>query len=69
MKVALFQPPYSTDYSKSDEYFKYYTSALDDLTEDVDIFVMPESCDIPCKSNGVEQTYASIEKYAPVLVE
>lgn len=69
MKVALFQPPYCSDYEKSDEYFQYYVDALDNLQEGLDVFVMPESCDVPCLASGPKQTYASIRKYAPVLLE
>ena len=69
MKVALFQPPYSTDYSKSDEYFQYYADALDNLQEGLDLFVMPESCDIPCLAKGPELTYASIRKYSDRLLQ
>lgn len=69
MKVALFQPPYSTDYSKSDEYIQYYYDALDNLQKGLDVFVMPESCDIPCRAIGPEQTYQSIDKYADALMQ
>ena len=69
MKACIVQPPYSTEYEKSDEYFRFYTEALDNLDESVDILVLPEACDAPCLTKTKEQGYQSYEKYGPVLLE
>ena len=48
MKVCIIQPPYSTDFARSDEYFQIELDLMDQCDESMDLIVMPESCDIPC---------------------
>ena len=48
MKVCVIQPAYSTDYSRSEEYFKNQINLIDKCDDSMDIIVLPESCDIPC---------------------
>ena len=69
MKVCIIQPGYSTDYSKSDEYFENELKLLDECDETVDLIVLPESCDIPCLSSSKEESEASSNKYNSKLLE
>ncbi|MBQ6998426.1 MAG: hypothetical protein IJN62_01385 [Clostridia bacterium] len=68
MKVCVIQPPYSTDYLKSDEYFKVECDLLDKCDKSMDIIVMPENCDIPCLAKTKEQHDAVVEKYNQPLL-
>ena len=63
MKVCLIQPPYSVDYSKSDEYFKYECELLDKCDETMDIIVLPEATDMPCLCKTQDERLLSIVKY------
>ncbi|MBQ3005023.1 MAG: hypothetical protein IJD88_03745 [Clostridia bacterium] len=63
MKVCIIQPPYSSDYNLSDEYFKKELELLDQCDDSMDIIVMPESCDIPCLAKTKEEAEKSVEKY------
>ena len=68
MKVCIIQPPYSTDYSKSEEYLKTEIELLDRCDETMDIIVMPESCDIPCLARTREERDKSVEKYNEIIL-
>lgn len=63
MKAFIVQPPYSTDYSKSEEYFAWEMQKFDECDESMDIIVFPESCDVPCYAKTREENLASIAKY------
>ena len=63
MKVCLIQPPYSTDYSKSDDYFNTEIELLNKCDDTMDIIVLPEMTDMPCLCKATEQRLLSIEKY------
>ena len=68
MKVCVIQPPYSSDYSLSEEHFIKELELLDACDPSMDIIVMPESCDIPCLAGSKENAEKSTEKYnAPIL--
>ena len=69
MKVCVIQPAYSTEYSKSDEFFKRQLTLLDECDASMDIIVMPECCDIPCLAATDAQRCASVEKYNARLLE
>ncbi|MBP3361615.1 MAG: hypothetical protein J6N52_12210 [Clostridia bacterium] len=69
MKVCVIQPPYSTDYLKSDEYFNKEISLLKQCDLSMDIIVMPESCDIPCLAETKEQSEESINKYNGLILK
>ena len=69
MKVCIIQPPYYTDYSRSEECFDYELNILDQCTDELDLIVMPESCDIPCLAKTAEQSLASAEKYNQRFLE
>ncbi len=68
MKACVIQTPYSTDYSKSDEYFEITLSYLDKCDSSMDIIVLPESCDVPCLAKTKEESETSVEKYCSVLL-
>ena len=57
MKVCIIQPPYSTDYSKIDEYFNWQLDALAKCDKSMDIIVLPESCDVPCLAKKQEDFF------------
>lgn len=69
MKVCLIQPPYSTDYSKSDEYFKIECELLSKCDKTMDIIVLPEMADMPCLCKTKEERLLSFEKYNDVLIK
>lgn len=69
MKVCVIQPPYSTEYSKSDEYFKSECELLDTCDATMDIIVMPESTDMPCLCKNYEERMLSIQKYNEAILE
>jgi len=69
MKVCIIQPPYSLDYTKSDEYFKYELDYLEKCDESMDIIVLPENSDIPCIAKTQEEADKSVEKYNKILLE
>ncbi len=63
MKVCVIQPPYSSDYSRSDEHFIKELELLDACDDSMDIIVMPELCDVPCLAASREESEASSAKY------
>ena len=63
MKVCLIQPEYSTDYSRSEELFEKELNLLKSCDDSVDIIVMPESCDIPCRATDKKEDNESVEKF------
>lgn len=69
MKACIIQPPYSADYSKSDECFNIELQLLEKCDESMDIIVMPESCDIPCFAKTREEREESIKKYNKKILE
>jgi predicted amidohydrolase len=69
MKVCIVQPPYSLDYNKSDEYFKYEIDYMDKCDESMDIIVFPENSDIPCIAKTREEADASVAKYNKLLLD
>lgn len=69
MKVCIIQPGYSTDYSKSDEYFENELKLLEKCDVSMDMIVLPESCDIPCLAATKEESEASAVKYNARLLE
>jgi len=69
MKVCIIQPAYSTDFSKSDEYFTAQLNLLEQCDETMDIIVMPESCDIPCLAASREEGLVSYQKYNRIFLD
>ena len=69
MKVCIIQPKYSVDYSKSDEFFKAELELLEQCDESMDIIVLPEYADTPCRAGSKEESDASVEKYNKILLE
>jgi len=69
MKVCIIQPPYSTDFARSDEYFQIELDLMDQCDESMDLIVMPESCDIPCLAKTPEQQRISVQKYNKIFLE
>ncbi len=69
MKVCLIQPAYSTDHSRSDEFFAAQLAHLDRCDESMDIIVLPESADIPCRAGNLEEENQSVSKYNKVLLD
>ena len=69
MKVCIIQPPYSTDYSKIDEYFAWQIDALEKCDDSLDIIVLPESCDVPCLASTREDNEAAVKKYNKIFLD
>ena len=68
MKACVIQPPYSSDYSQSEECFRRMLALMDQCDDSMDLIVLPESCDIPCYAPTEAQRMESVEKYnAPIL--
>ena len=69
MKVCVIQPGYSTEYSRSDEYFEKELAMLAECDESMDLIVLPEMADIPCLAFSREESEASAKKYNKRLME
>ena len=69
MKVCIVQPPYSTDYSRSDEYFKWEMEAFDRCDPTMDLIVFPEATDTPCMAHSADDVVNSYTKYFDALFE
>ena len=69
MKACVIQPPYTTDFSKADEHFKYYIDFLDKCDSSMDIIVLPESSDIPALSKTPEQRKELVDKFNKALLD
>ena len=69
MKACVIQPPYTTDFSKADEHFKYYIDFLDKCDSSMDIIVLPESSDIPALSPTPEQRKELVDKFNKALLD
>ena len=69
MKVCIAQPEYSTDYSRSDEFFEKQLELFAQCDDSMDIIVFPESCDIPCLAKTKEDAEKSAAKYNERLLE
>ena len=67
MKVCIVQPAYSTDYSKSEEYFNKELEFFAQCDDSMDIIVFPEACDVPCLTSNKEEFDASVEKFGEKL--
>ena len=69
MKVCIIQPKYSTDYSKSDEFFQKELDLLHQCDCTMDIIVLPEASDIPCLAGTKEESEKSAEKFNKILLD
>jgi len=69
MKVCIIQPPYSTDYSLSDEYFEKELELLAQCDESMDLIVMPELSDVPCLAKTKAESDASSAKHNKPLLD
>ena len=69
MKVCIIQPKYSTDYSKSEEFFQKELDLLHQCDCTMDIIVLPEASDIPCLAGTKEESEKSAEKFNKILLD
>ena len=69
MKVCIIQPAYSTDYSKSDEYFEKQLELLHQCDESMDLIVLPEATDIPCLAGSKENADRSAAKFTERILD
>ena len=69
MKVCVIQPPYSADYSKSEECFNTQLELLKKCDSSIDVIVLPESADIPSLAKTQEQRSESIAKYNKKILD
>lgn len=63
MKACVIQPAYSTDFSKSEEYFEKQLELLTKVDKSVDIIVLPESADCPCLAKNEDERKIAFEKF------
>ena len=63
MKACVIQPPYFADYDRSEECYRFELAELDACTPELDLIVLPESCDVPCYADTAEKSAASIAAY------
>ncbi|MBQ9080291.1 MAG: hypothetical protein IJY27_04380 [Clostridia bacterium] len=69
MKVCIIQPPYGTDWSRTDEYFQKEVDLLNACDDSMDIIVMPESSDVPCKAPDREHYDISVAKNNAAILD
>ncbi len=69
MKVAIIQPEYSTDYSRSEELFEKELALLDLCDETLDIIVLPEYADIPALAKTKEEADGSSRRFNKILLD
>lgn len=69
MKVCIFQPEYSVDYSRTDELLQWELKALDRCDPSMDIIVLPEAADVPALARTREEFLASYRKNGPILLQ
>ncbi len=68
MKACVIQPPFSTDYARSDELFRWEMEALDRCDDSMDLIVMPEGSDAPCLTSSEAERAESFRRYnGPIL--
>lgn len=63
MKVCIAQPPYSTDFSQAEEYFRWEMEAFDRCDESMDLIVFPESADSPCMAHSEDDVKKAYEMF------
>nr|MBQ4320158.1 carbon-nitrogen hydrolase family protein [Clostridia bacterium] len=69
MKICVIQPPYSRDFSKSDEYFEWELNELDKCDETMDVIVLPEYSNVPCLAMTKAEMEKSYTKYSAQLLK
>lgn len=69
MKVCVIQPAYSVDWSRSDEFFRRELELLHQCDDSMDLIVLPEYSDIPCRASTPEEDRASIAKYNETVMK
>lgn len=69
MKVCIVQPPYSTDYSRSEELFQWEMQALDRCDTSMDLIVFPESSSVPAMARSKEDVVHSYERFFQKLFD
>lgn len=68
MKACVIQPPYYSDYSKSDECFAWQLNALDKCDGSMDLIVLPENADTPCYADTEERRRETYRKYNGIIL-
>lgn len=66
--VCIFQPGYSVDCSRSQEYFEWELEQLDRLDENIDIVVLPEGADVLGKLGSPDDVLANVRENTARLV-
>jgi len=69
MKICVIQPPYSMDFTRSDELFAWELDALDRCDDSMDVIVLPEYSNVPARAATKEEMLESYEKYSAALMD
>ena len=69
MKACIIQPPYSMVFSDVDTIFPWYLQALDSCDSSMDIIVLPEYSNRPCRVTNQEEFLESIEQTTEQLLK
>lgn len=57
MKACVIQPPYSMTSDNADMLFEWKINKLRECDSSMDLIVLPEYSDVPCKPDSIEQQY------------
>lgn len=68
MKACVIQPPYSMEIKDADTLFEKKLEYLRECDDSMDLIVLPEYSDVPCKTVGWEDTFALHSKYIERLL-
>lgn len=68
MKVCIIQPPYSADYERSEEFFRWQMDAMDQCDSSMDLIVLPEATSVPALAKTAEQFHGSYHKYNDAIL-
>ena len=69
MKVCIFQPEYSVDYTRSAELLQWELDALDRCDPSMDLSVLPEASDVPALAKTVGEFHESLDRFNDLLLK
>ena len=69
MKACTIQPPFCTEFDKSEEYFEKLTAYMDACDETMDLIVLPEYSNVPCSARTKEEAEETFAMFGARLME